>query len=947
MSNSPKNGGVVTFGPFRLSPRERLLTKNGVAVSIGGRALDILIALVERAGQLTSKQELFDLVWPGMAIEEVTLRAHISSLRRILGDTPQGKPYVVNVAIRGYVFAAPVKRSEPNVFRSRISQAGQLPMPRRSLIGRREIVSQLSQQILSDRLVSLVGHGGIGKTAVAVALGHLLFQSFSDGVYFVDLASLDDEADLAGAVAAAVGIYETGLGAEASILAGIADRHVLLVLDNCEHVVGATARICEALIQNAPSAHILATSREALRVNGESVHFLLPLACPSDDVTSAEHALASPAVQLFMDTAKQSGHSPALDDVEAPIVASICRQLDGVALAIELVASRVGTRGIVGTAELLAQDAALEWPGRRNASGRHQTLQAMFDWSWKLLSEEEKGVLSSLSVFVGRFPLAAAHRIAANDHSGYISVMRDINQLVDKSLICVVQDKDRVYYRLLESTRAYASLRLASSGYSDAVFARHAQYFLDRFEDISAIEPNFDGTGAERLAAELGNIRRALGWSFSASGNRKLGVRLAAHASRLFLELSQFDECVALCRKGLSELSEDQRGTELELHLYYSLARAAIYSPVGKTLTQETFEQALHLSQVHKDDRRRLDLLADFSIYLVRTGEFRSALYAALENLKVAKRYERPDEMVTAYWLVGAAYHAGGEHSTALDACRHGFQIFKQTQDVKTDPTTEARARFTLARTLWLVGYPDQALVAAQDTIDSLEHYNRHSAYCMMLLWTAPVFTWSGQVRFAKELVERAVIHADKYALSAFQPIAFAQLGTLKVIDGDVEEGCKLLTTSLHEMLVPPYHIYASPAASDLAKALAAHGQHDRARTTIEAALARAHRSGEQCWLPYLLRMRAEVSLMDREADQTIAERALLSAMECAQKQSALSWELNAATALARLLADQGKPIEAQRTITKIYQRFTEGFQTRDLLAAAQLIKIIGSTEGG
>ena len=263
--------------------------------------------------------------------------------------------------------------------------------------------------LASRRFVSVVGPGGMGKTTVAISIAHALLDEFGGAVYFVDLGAVTDATLVPGAVAAVLGVFGQTQDPLPSLLAFLAGRRLLLVLDNCEHVIYAAASLTERLHREVPQVHILTTSRESLRVEGEHIHLLVPLECPTarEDLTAAE-ALATPAVQLFMDRAFASGYTLDLTDADAPTVAAICSRLDGIALAIELAGSRVGTYGMQGTAELLSNRFKLLWQGRRSAPPRHQTLAAMLDWSFNLLSARDRRVLGRLSIFVGLFTLEAA-----------------------------------------------------------------------------------------------------------------------------------------------------------------------------------------------------------------------------------------------------------------------------------------------------------------------------------------------------------------------------------------------------------------------------------------------------------------------------------------------------------------------------------------------------------
>ena len=432
--------GIVSFGPFRLFAAERQLKKGDEPFQLGGRALDTLIALVERAGEVVTQKELIARVWPDVTVEEANLRVHIASLRKALGDGREGARYIVTVPGRGYSFVAPVTRSTPQPSPSKQADVSdrpqRLPPKLTRMIGRDDTIRALSAQLMMYRFVSIVGAGGIGKTTVAISVAHTLLDGFDGAVFFVDLATLTDAKLVPTTVASALGFMMQTQDPLRSLLAFIGDRKILLVLDNCEHVIDSAATLAERVVGETPQTHVLTTSREALRVEGEHVHLLYALDCPPEEAgLTAAAALKYPAVQLFMERAAASGHDAVLSDIDAPIVATICRRLDGIALAIELAASRAGSLGIRGIAELLDNRFSLLWRGRRTALPRHQTLNAMLDWSYNLLSEHEKAVLGRLSVFLGDFTLEAACSVASDAETDETSRYRG-----DRKSTCEIAD---------------------------------------------------------------------------------------------------------------------------------------------------------------------------------------------------------------------------------------------------------------------------------------------------------------------------------------------------------------------------------------------------------------------------------------------------------------------------------------------------------------------------
>src|SRR5258705_658225 len=597
---------VASFGPFRLVVAERLLEKADEPLPVGGRALDILIALVERAGEVVSRNELISRVWPDVIVEEANLRVHIAGLRKALGDGHDGARYVANVPGRGYCFVDPVTRSAlprslPEAQPVATHRLRKLPARLTRMVGRDDTVRALSALLMTRRFVSIVGPGGMGKTTVAVSIAHALIDDFEGAVFFVDLGALTDPGLVPTAVASALGIMMQAQDPFLRLLAFLGDRRVLLLLDNCEHVIDAAAALVEPIVSEAPQAHILATSREALRVEGEHVHLLYPLDGPLNDVgLTAAEALTFPAVRLFMERAASSGNRSELSDADAPIVAGICRRLDGIALAIELAASRVSSHGIRGTAELLDSRFKLLWQGRRTALPRHQTLNAMLDWSYNLLQERDQVVLCRSSVFVGVLTLNAALSVAgttANDPD----VADAVASLVAKSLISTTSIGESTYYRLLDTTQAYAAGKLAELGDADNAARRHAIYYSNYLEHDEAIQSTFGAHDLSGYAPHIGNVRTALEWAFSGHGDVAVGVELATWAAPLFVGLSLLDECRNWCEQALAGLDAAGRGTIGEMILQEALALSSMFSKGNGDEVRAAIERGIALSETFED----------------------------------------------------------------------------------------------------------------------------------------------------------------------------------------------------------------------------------------------------------------------------------------------------------------------------------------------------------
>ncbi len=477
----------IAFGGFRLLPAQQLLLEGDKPVHLGSRARDILVALLERPGQVLSKQELLDRVWPNTFVEEGNLKVHVAALRRALGDGQAGRRFIANIPGRGYSFVAPVDRGlvlgDVDRQIEAIEARQDLPMPLTRMVGRSDTVAALSAQVTRQRFVTIVGAGGIGKTTVAVAVADTLAGSFKDGVRFVDLAPLSDPLLAPGALATVLGV---GMGSDkplSTVISFLREKHLLIVLDNCEHLVEAAARMAEDVLKGAPRVHILATSREALRSEGERVHRLAPLAFSAERHRAhGRRGSGVSSVQLFVERAAACLDAFELGDAEAPLVAEICRRLDGIALAIEIVAGRVDTFGVAGLAARLDERFSLLLRGRRTALPRHQTLHTTLDWSYDLLPELQQIVLRRLAVFAGMFTMESASAVLADGDTPPSEIVDAIADLIAKSLVTASLDAAVALYRLLDTTRAYALVKLDECGERGRFARRHAEHYRTLLE---------------------------------------------------------------------------------------------------------------------------------------------------------------------------------------------------------------------------------------------------------------------------------------------------------------------------------------------------------------------------------------------------------------------------------------------------------------------------------
>ena len=939
---------AAAFGPFRLLPVERLLETVDGPVRVGSRALDILIMLVERAGEVISKKDLISQVWSGLSVDEAGLRVHIASLRKALGDGRGGTRYITNVVGRGYSFVAPVmwsnlQEAAPASQPAALDHTHNLPPPTARIVGRDEVVRSITARLTAQRFVSIVGPGGMGKTTVAVSVAHALLSNFNGSITFIDISSLADASLVASTVVSTLGLAGHSRDPLTALIGFLRDRHHLLVLDSCEHLIDAVSALAEQVYREAPRVHILVTSREALRVAGEHVHRLLPLDSPPDDdsLTAAE-TLAFPAAQLFAECASASGSSIEFSDAEAIIVGEICRKLDGLALAIELVAGRVEAYGVKGIAGLLDNRSGLLLEGRRTALPRHQTLNALLDWSYNLLSEHEQLMLRRLSILVGAFTLDAAQAVAMDNEREFAQFITTLGSLIAKSLVASVITASMPRFRLLDTTRAYAARKLGDSGETSAIAQRHARHFQDilerRWLTPETVVSVDDLTGVPGL---LGNVRAALEWSFSESGDKSLCTRLTAAAAPLFLDLSLLAECHTWCERAMVALDETSRETRVELEIQQALAISAMFTKGNGDEVLAAIKRGLELAERLADADGQMKMYSGLNIFLTRIGDFRGAVEVSRQCEAVARSVGKPISIRLAEWMLGVSHHLAGNQSAARQYCESSLAGVPEA-DRKSISffgyDHRVRALVALARALWLLGFPDQAARVARQTIDAAAILDQPVTVCIALIYAAPVFIWCGAWSDAEHVVEKLIDHAAQHSLAPYHAVGTALKGDLLVRRGDVERGVDLLRSSLLKLRAERHDILVTVFASAMAEGLAIGGHFDEAVAVIDRAIAQAAQAGGSFDLPELLRIKGQILAMRAPDNRADAKALLLQALEVSREQAAMSWELRAAMSLARLEEDTDQSHQARGMLVEIYERFDEGLTTPDLVAAANLL---------
>ncbi len=926
------DGRAISFGPFRLFPARRLLLEGEQPVRLGSRAFDILAALVERAGEVTSKEELIARAWPETFVEEANLKIQVSALRRALGDGQGGQRYIVTVPGRGYNFVAPVTFEEqPQASLSPTSaptSLHNLPLAVTRMIGREETVAALASRLPRQRLTTIVGPGGVGKTTVALAVAERMIAGYQHGVWLVDLAPLGNPNLVPSAVATVLGLGVRSEDPLPGLVAGLRDKRMLLLLDTCEHVVDAAAKVTASVLSGAPGVDILATSREPLGVAGEHEYRLGPLrGPPASFPLSASEAAVFPTVQLFVERVTAIVEDFALTDVNVPQVVEICQRLDGIPLAIEFAAPRVTALGLDGLAARLHHSLPLLDARRRAPTPRHRTMRAVVDWSYNLLSEDEQLFFRALSIFTGSFTVDAAAAVAANAVKTRIEAMDRLIELVTKSLVVADVNGATPRFRLLDTIRAYAIEKLDECGERELTACRHAEYYRDLFKRADGeITARPTGEWLADHAREINNLRAALDWAFSPGGDRAIGVALTIAAIPLWLRLSLLEECRTRTNQALGNLATGESRQPWEMKLYAALGASTSRAPEMVT----AFTKALDIAQHLDDTEYQLRALSGLNFYHFRSGRYRTALPFAERFLEVAARRSDPYDQLFGNRTIGMTKHFLGDQIGARShleqALFHQDSADERHDLIRFQSDLRVTGRAFLARVLWLLGLPDQAVRMAETSIKEAQATVEPISLCLALAGAAcPIAFWVGDSAGAARHTRMLLEHSREHSLPLWSEVG-----------ARFQRALAIRTGSPDEKPWPDFSFRALSALTETAEALGQAGRIAEALPLVESGLDQS----DGGWVtPELHRLKGELLLsQSAPAVATTAEDLFQQALDEARQQNALSWELRAAMSLARLRRDQGRAADAVACLRPVYDRFTEGFGTADLMAAKQLL---------
>jgi len=936
-------------GDCEIDLARRELRVRGAPSPVGSRAFEIMELLVRSAGELVTKDELMERIWPGAIVLDNTVQVHIASVRRALGPykamlkTESGRGYRLlgTWTTRGL---APerVAASRSLLQPPEEARTDNFPMVIAALVGREATVQSVRDLISAYRVLTLTGPGGIGKTSLAIEAARGVLGEFKDGGWLVELAPLADAGLVPSTVAGILSLRLIGASGSAEAVArAIGDANLLLILDNCEHVIDAAAELAETIVRFCPYASVLATSREVLRIQGEQVYRVPPLDVPDTEQEDPEHVLRHGAAKLLVSRtgALTSSFSPTPEDIGA--IAAICRRLDGIPLAIEFAAARAAALGFRQVEAGLNDRFRLLTSGRRTALPRHRTLRAALDWSYELLLPEEQRLLRLLATFPGGFTFEAARAVVAHDAAGDV-ILDGISSLVVKSLLAVDEGAAVPRWRLLETTRAYALEKLDESGEAADTIRQHAQYCLTLFSPFASpdrLQAAIDALGSYRR--EIDNLRAALTWAFSPGGDAALGLALAAAAADFWVAVSQIAEAGEWAAKALGMIG-DAAGSRLEMVLQCNLGMALIYTRGMIAPAREALTRALALAQDFAEFDHQQRAYHGLWLFAARSMAIHEALAFARQYEDVSRGRD-PHAQATADWLVGHTLLYLAEHREASVRLRRAidhYPIESRNRDmVRFVNDLRASAFGHLSASLLSLGLLDSAAQVARNAVEEARAANQPIALCIALTWEAGlVFLSLGDLETAERYGEELIDHAYKHALGPFHAAGLCVRGSLAAKRGNPQRGLEPLRQGLAGMQNASYLLFYPFFRAELASALAASGRADDGLAEIDGAIRFAEQTDYRWFMPELLRVKGEVLLRQGRHNQAGAEDCFRDALALARNQDALFWELRTALGTARLRMGQHDRAGAVQVLQPVYDRFIEGFDTSELKAAKALL---------
>lgn len=917
------------FGHFVVWEAQRRLERSGEVLRLGTRSFDLLLQLIKRAGEVVSKDELLSAVWAGVVVEEASVRVHMSTLRKALGEPAESddcKEWISNIPLRGYRFNGRVRREAANLSLEHEQQPARafhpLPVWLTDLVGREADVARVLASLATHRLVTIVGPGGIGKTRLAIHAAEAHQRAFAAQVAFIDLSPLISEDHVLGTLARAVGVPADLPDIVGSIVHRLMGRDVLLLIDNCEHVVDSLALPISSLLSALPSLRILTTSRETLRVTGEYILRLPALAIPDAEQVSLAQALQWPSIELLVERARAAG-AGAFGESHGSLLAKISRQVDGIPLAIELVAARLGVQPLEDLARRLDDHMRL-YTFSRTALARHRTLAAALDWSIALLSETELRLFRWLSVFRGRFDVESAIGVS-DGRMDSEEAFDALISLVNKSLIFFDSNDPVAPYRLLDTTRSYAAALLSQGDERPALLQRHAALMRDLMKAASAeLSDLTEQAWADRYGHRLDDVRFALEVCLTEQPDSKMSAALLTASAPLWFQLAQVVEYRDRVLAAL-ELVEQTPEPEAETATWLNTALVSALLHTGRSTPELAAAADRALAGALEVGIPVLELQARWGrcTHDMFRGEYAAALDQAAALMKAAQSWSDPAAFNLAHRVMAMANHFSGNFE---EARLHGEASVRiggglghaRANMVGVNAVVAAKAM--LCRTLWMQGETTRALDEARDTVALAQAAGKSVSLCAALYGACPVALWAGEIELAAKWIHLMLDEAQRKGL----------MGWLRYAEWFFQ-GLQLSTAQDRDL-------YIRGVSAQLATYDAPHREM-LATFCVDwvdgEMTARASR-GESPWVACEI-LRAAAWHAERHANTGEAELLYLRAIEKARQQGAIAWELRSALGLATLWAALGKSKQAAKLLDRTCGRTAFDSKNSALVQARRL----------
>jgi predicted ATPase len=814
-----------------------------------------------------------------------------------------------------------------------------LPTTTTRVVGRRESIELIIRNLKTARLVSIVGAGGIGKTTVALAVAEEAIESFKEGVWLVDFARLKESSLVPNTIAVATGLVVHSSNVMPALCRFLRDRETLLVLDNCEHLTDTIGPCVAQILEEAPRVHVLTTSRAPLRLPHEQVHRLPGLSTPpvSPSLTAKE-ALTFAAIELFMERARDRLESFSLSDADAPAVADICRNLDGIALAIELSAMRIDVFGVRGLQKQL-DDRFRLLGGRRAGLERHRTLAATLDWSYGLLPAREATLLCVVSVFAGVFSLDDASAVSNFPRAEAATCLAE---LAAQSLLSVDTDAENATYRPLETTRAYCLEKLLADGEDAAVRLRHAEHICEVIQtaaaELSQRPAREWGTAYGRY---LDDLRAALAWAGADPSRRALLIRLTSYGTVLWNHFSLTAESRDHLSRAVSELREaGSAGSAVEMNLQHALAGAILYTRGIVPEAKQAMDRARDIAVLLGNTEVHLSCLRMIGTYELFCGDNETGV-RTLETFVAMATADDPSAVAEGETHLGCGEMFIGRLDDSRQRLERlyarGLQDLDDATSLRFFYNHSINVMIVLSQVQWLTGSPGAAERTAAMVVEYGLETHHELSLSIGLAFICLVFFWAGRDEECRRHAAMLDDLVERHGIVTWRPVAKFCRGALASLHAETRsEGIETLETTVAECRAIGHIARLPYYMAVLAEALTKHGRIPEAESTIVDALALANKNSDNWSTPELLRIRALVHAA--QGEQREQETALVESMELAQRLGASSWRLRAASDLARLWQTQSRTLEAKHLLQPVFDGFKDGFETRDLTSAAKLL---------